>query len=58
MSVDSRGAIVTRTTTKRCNVEIGATATALATALAGDNPLTAKLPGRSTSIYDALIGCL
>jgi hypothetical protein len=57
-SVDSRGAIVSRTTTKKCNVEIGATATALATALAGGDPLNATLPGRTTSIYDALVGCL
>ncbi|MEA2750388.1 MAG: hypothetical protein QOI41_4531 [Myxococcales bacterium] len=58
LSVDARGAIVTRSTTKRCNIEIGATASALATALSGDDPLNAKLPGRTTSIYDALVGCL
>lgn len=58
MSVDSRGSIVARTTTKKCNIEIGASATALATALAGDDPLNATLPGKTTSIYDALVGCL
>ena len=58
LSVDGRGAISARTTTKRCNVEIGASAAALATALAGDDPLNAPLPGKQTSIYDALIGCL
>lgn len=57
-SVDSRGAVVAETTTKRCNIEVGATASALATALAGDDPLNAPLPGKTTSIYDALIGCL
>jgi hypothetical protein len=57
-SVDGRGSVVARTTTKRCNIEVGASATALATALAGDDPLHAKLPGRTTSIYDALVGCL
>ena len=58
LSVDGRGAISARTTTKRCNVEIGASAAALATALAGDDPLNAPLPGKQTSIYDALIGYL
>lgn len=58
LSVGSGGAIVTRSTTKRCNIEVGASASALATALSGDDPLHAKLPGRTTSIYDALIGCL
>lgn len=58
MSVDARGAVVSRTTTKKCNVEVGASASALATALGGDDPLHAKLPGKTTSIYDALVGCL
>jgi hypothetical protein len=57
-SVGARGAITANTTTKRCNVEIGASASDLATALSGDDPLNAPLPGKSTSIYDALIGCL
>jgi hypothetical protein len=58
MSVDSRGQIVSRTTTKRCNIEVGAQQADLRAALAGDDPLNAPLPGKTTSIYDALIGCL
>lgn len=58
LSVDAKGAIVTNATTKRCNIEIGAQASALATALQGDDPLDATLPGKTSSIYDALIGCL
>lgn len=58
LSVDGSGRIVARTTTKRCNVEIGASASALITALSGDDPLHTTLPGRTTSIYDALVGCL
>lgn len=57
-SVDSRGAVVAETATKRCNIEVGASATAFAAALAGGDPLYANLPGKTTSIYDALIGCL
>jgi len=57
-SVDSRGRVVARTATKVCTVEIGATAAALTSALSGDDPLHATLPGRTTSIYDALVGCL
>lgn len=56
--VDSRGRIRATTATKRCDVEVNASATALRRALAGDDPLHAKLPGKTTSIYDALIGCL
>jgi hypothetical protein len=58
ISIDARGSVVARTATKRCNIEIGATASALSAALAGPDPLRAKLPGRATSIYDALVGCL
>ncbi|HVH45430.1 MAG TPA: hypothetical protein VM925_23915 [Labilithrix sp.] len=58
LSVDSRGRVVANTTTKRCAVDISAQATALATALQGPDPLHALLPGKKTSIYDALIGCL
>ena len=57
LSVDTRGSIVARTTTKKCNIEIGASATAFASALAGGDPLNAALPGKTTSIYDALVGC-
>lgn len=58
LSVDSRGRLAARTTTKRCTFEVGATATALTSALAGEDPLRAPLPNRATSIYDALVGCL
>ncbi|MBX3190382.1 MAG: hypothetical protein KF819_25505 [Labilithrix sp.] len=57
-SVDSRGRITTRAKTKTCNVEVGAQASALTAALKVDDPLHAKLPGRQTSIYDALVRCL
>ncbi len=57
-SVGPAGVIVARTTTKRCNVEIGAPDHELREALAADDPLHVLLPRRSTTIYDALIGCL
>ncbi len=57
-SVGAQGAITATTTTKRCTVEIGAKATDLMTALSGPDPLNATLPGKTTSIYDALVGCL
>ena len=58
VSVDARGSLSARTFTKRCDFTVGATATQLATALSGDEPLHAPLPGKTTSIHDALIGCL
>lgn len=57
-SVDKRGSIAVTSTTKTCNIDIGATASELAAALSGADPLEAKLPKKDTSIYDALIGCL
>lgn len=57
-SVDSRGRLRARTETKRCAITIDAQATALTAALAGADPLHAPLPGRTTSLYDALVGCL
>jgi len=57
-SVDRTGKVVATTTTRRCNVEVGATVAAFTAALAGDDPLHAPLPGKTTSIHDALIGCL
>jgi len=56
-SVGARGEITVSTATKRCVVEVGAQAGDLMSALSSD-PLNATLPGRTTSIYDALIGCL
>jgi hypothetical protein len=53
VSVDSRGALYARTMTKRCDLPVGATATQLATALSGDAPLHAPLPGKTTSIQHA-----
>ncbi len=58
LSVGAGGKIDARTTTKSCTIEIGAQASALASALSGSAPLNATLPGKTTSIYDALIGCL
>lgn len=57
-SVDARGRINADTFSKRCDFTVGATATQLSTALSGDDPLHAPLPGKTTSIHDALIGCL
>ena len=57
-SVGAGGAITANSTTKRCVIEIGAKASDLTTALSGADPLNAHLPGKTTSIYDALIGCL
>jgi hypothetical protein len=58
VSVGARGQLSAETTTKRCDFAVAATATELTTALGGDDPLHAPLPKRSTSIYDALVGCL
>ena len=57
-SVGARGEISATTATKRCVVEVGAPASDLMSALSGSDPLNAQLPGKTTSIYDALIGCL
>ncbi|MDB4945062.1 MAG: hypothetical protein JWP97_4596 [Labilithrix sp.] len=57
LSVDTKGVLKADTMTRRCTVEIGATQTALRAAL-GSDPLNATLPGKTTSIYDALVGCL
>lgn len=54
----SRGDVRAATMTKTCSVTVDATASALARALGGADPLHAKLPGKTTSLYDALIGCL
>lgn len=58
LEVDARGALSARTMTKRCDFAVGATATQLTTALAGEDPLNAALPGGTRTIYDTLIGCL
>lgn len=58
LSVDRRGSIVESTATKHCSVDVRAQASDLLAALAGDDPLNAPLPGKTTSIYDTLIGCL
>lgn len=56
--VNARGAFSSETATTTCDVPINASRAALMTALSGDDPLRATLPGRNTSIYDALIDCL
>ncbi|MBX7114914.1 MAG: hypothetical protein K1X64_11360 [Myxococcaceae bacterium] len=56
--VDAKGAIVANTKTYQCPVEIRAYAKKLAATLNVDDPLHATLPGRNTSLYDALTGCL
>lgn len=58
LEVDARGALAARTMTKRCDFAVGATATQLTTALGGNDPLNAALPGGTRTIYDALVGCL
>ncbi len=58
VSVTGRGTITTNVATKQCDVAIDAPATALVRALSAPEPLYAPLPGRTTSVYDALIGCL
>ncbi|MBS2020657.1 MAG: hypothetical protein JST00_47830 [Deltaproteobacteria bacterium] len=58
LSVDSRGAISARTFTRRCDFAVGVPTTQLTSALSGTDPLRARLPNRTTSIYDALVGCL
>jgi hypothetical protein len=58
LSVGVAGRIEARTTTKRCYVTVGASASALTSALSGPDPLHATLPGRTTSVYDALVSCL
>lgn len=58
IQVDQRGKLEANTTTKRCTIEIGAKASDLAAALSGPEPLYATLPGKTTSIYDAISGCL
>ncbi len=58
LSVGARGEISAMTATKRCFVEVDARASDLLSALSVPEPLHAPLPGKTTSVYDALIGCL
>jgi hypothetical protein len=58
LSVGARGVISATTEAKRCIVEVDALASDLVSALSGPDPLYATLPGKTTSIYDALLGCL
>lgn len=57
-SLDSRGTFKTETAVKVCPVKVSASAATFLAALHVADPLHAKLPGRQTSIYDALVGCL
>jgi hypothetical protein len=43
---------------KSCVIEVNAKASDLEAALAGEAPLSAALPGKTTSIYDTLGSCL
>lgn len=52
------GTIHPATATRACPVTVDAPASALVAALSGDDPLRAPLPGRATSLNDALGGCL
>ena len=58
MDVDAKGAIQSTIKNARCYVNVNALETDLRTALSGADPIHAKLPGQTTSIYDALVGCL
>jgi hypothetical protein len=57
-SVSSKGAIDVDTDVFQCPIEVNASASELAAALSGENPLHAPLPGTTSSLYDSLIGCL
>ena len=54
----SSGKVTDHTQEWRCDVPVTATAAAFATALNVPDPLHATIPGKTTSIYDALVGCL
>lgn len=56
--VTEDGTVGAETQTKRCAIPIAAPAADLVTALDGDDPLHAALPGKTTSLLDALIDCL
>ncbi|AKV00653.1 hypothetical protein AKJ09_07316 [Labilithrix luteola] len=56
--VDSKGSVVSDAILKSCSVKLYANPSTLVSALAGDDPLHARLPGKTTSIYDSLVGCL
>ena len=58
LDVDAKGAIQSTIKNDRCYVDVNATQTDFITALSVADPLNAKLPGKTTSIYDALVGCL
>lgn len=56
-SIGVRGAITAETSTRSCAVSLDADPRKFVEALAND-PLHTKLPGKRTSLYDALVGCL
>lgn len=58
VSVGPRGRLDAHAATKHCDVAIDASPAAFLAAVAGADPLHAPLPGKTTSIYDALVGCL
>jgi hypothetical protein len=52
------GGFVPSLATPTCEIEVGASASDLLDVLSAEAPLYAPLPGRTTSVYDALLGCL
>ena len=56
--VSADGTIHPLTAARACPIAIDAPASALLVALATNDPLRAPLPGRTTSLNDALAGCL
>jgi hypothetical protein len=58
VTVGPRGRLDAHAETKHCDVAIDASPAAFLAAVAGADPLRAPLPGKPTSIYDALVGCL
>ncbi len=57
-SIDASGRIRATTATKTCSVALYVNPATLVNALANDDPLNTRLPGKQTSLYQALIGCL
>ena len=49
---------MTRSETKTCSVALYVNPSTLTQALANGDPLHTRLPGKTTSLYDALVGCL
>lgn len=52
------GTVGADSSTARCTIPVGAPAADLVTALDVDDPLHAALPGKTTTLFDALVDCL